>query len=330
MSMSPFYQSVGLLLYVSFDKSREDVHSVLRHGSLPFTWYIALFPMIPFFWRAMQCLRRFSDGLKKQAGYTQLINCSRYSLAILVLVLNTFHSAYPHDNTWVYLALAIRVIYSMFSYYWDINMDWGLGNGRMITDSQVTTSVSTSDTKDKMIVYPAWVYYFVIATDGLTRFIWLPFSILSIYAIAVPTASYYLAVIELLRRFQWNFVRVEIEHVHNCEKFQVTEDVDLPFRTQDLFVESGEEGEDEDGEIQGELSAIDEEENYEEGHFDRVKQLWQPLSQMLAQAGPSINNRLKSIIQPNKPKFRQVYCTPRDLNESEENTNTSSSHVPQV
>eukprot|EP01040_Poterioochromonas_malhamensis_P010316 gene10316-11221_t len=238
VSMSPFYQSVGLLLYATFTRSSSATYAVLKSGSLPFTWYIAFFPMIPFFWRAMQCLRRFSDGLKSNAGYTQLINCSRYSLGIMVLILSTVQTIYKEEKAWNYFYIVIRVIYSIFSYYWDINMDWGLGNGRMITDSQVTTSVTSSDIKEKMIVYPAWVYYFVIATDGLTRFIWLPFSILSIYAIKVPTASYYLAVIELLRRFQWNFVRVEIEHVHNCEKLQVTEDVDLPFRTQDLFVSS--------------------------------------------------------------------------------------------
>eukprot|EP01040_Poterioochromonas_malhamensis_P010320 gene10320-11225_t len=328
VSMSPFYQSVGLLLYVSFDKSREDVHSVLRHGSLPFTWYIALFPMIPFFWRAMQCLRRFSDGLKKQAGYTQLINCSRYSLAILVLVLNTFHSAFPQHKSWVYLAILFRVVYSIFSYYWDINMDWGLGNGRMMAESHVITPGSTSKTKEKMIVYPAWVYYFVIATDGLTRFIWLPFSILSLYAIKVPTAGYYLAVIELLRRFQWNFVRVEIEHVHNCEKLQVTEDVDLPFRTQDLFVDSPEDSSKmQEITIEGDLNTIDDElldermRNRNDGKMERMKHIWQPLSQMLAVAAPSISDKLRAFLKPDS--LSRVSSAPHELEVHAQNSSNS-------
>ena len=229
-SMAPFYQSIAFLLSATFASSPS---TALQSDSLPFSWYMAMLPMIPFYWRAMQCIRRYRDGLKKKAGVTQLWNCSRYCLGILVLVLSTLQTVYEEDKAWVYAVIAMRLVYSLFSYYWDVTMDWGLGQGRMYAPSYL--KVGAEGKGKTMIVYPFWVYYVVIATDGLTRFLWLPFSVLSLYEVHLTGVGYYLGVIELLRRFQWNFIRVEIEHVHNCERLQVTEDVDLPFQTQDLF-----------------------------------------------------------------------------------------------
>jgi hypothetical protein len=38
-----------------------------------------------------------------------------------------------------------------------------------------------------------------------------------------------LSLIEALRRFQWNFFRLENEHVNNCGQFRAVKDVPLPF-----------------------------------------------------------------------------------------------------
>jgi hypothetical protein len=248
VSIGPFYQALGLLLDISFN----GVDGLDMSGSLPFTWYIAFLPMLPFYWRAMQCIRRYVDGLKVKAGPTQLINCSRYSLGLAVLLLSTLQTVYAQEKALVYVTMAVRIAYSVFSYYWDIYMDWGLGQGRWIQATRLSPSNNPNPSPNpsgrsndndnegggkpgKLIVYPPWVYVFVIVTDGLTRFLWLPFSVLGLYEVKPKHVYFALGLIEVLRRFQWNFIRVEIEHIHNCEKLRVTEEVEF-FHAQDLFV----------------------------------------------------------------------------------------------
>jgi hypothetical protein len=217
VSIAPFYQSFGLLVDISLHGT-----SVTTGFSNPHTWYIAVLPMLPFLFRCFQCLRRYFDG----SGPIQLYNFLRYCLGIVVLLLVGFQTMYKEKEFLVYLLLSVRLFYSLISLYWDINMDWGLGQGRM--------KIKPTE-KQVMIAYPPWTYYAVIIIDGLTRFIWLPFLLFQIYDYHASYGSYILGIIEILRRFVWNFVRVEIEHVHNCEKYLVTEELHLPFATRDLF-----------------------------------------------------------------------------------------------
>ncbi|KAG8932567.1 hypothetical protein FRC01_013197 [Tulasnella sp. 417] len=73
----------------------------------------------------------------------------------------------------------------------------------------------------------AWVYYFAIVSNVLVRFVWV------IYAPLGPFDNRIRAVIaatlEMLRRFQWNFFRVENEHVGNADQYRVTREMPLPY-----------------------------------------------------------------------------------------------------
>ncbi|CAG5098428.1 Oidioi.mRNA.OKI2018_I69.XSR.g15658.t1.cds [Oikopleura dioica] len=70
-------------------------------------------------------------------------------------------------------------------------------------------------------------YYIAIIENSLLRFIWIPqfllmrseyFSNASIFAkTALSTAILFL---EMLRRFIWNFLRLENEHFNNCGEFR--------------------------------------------------------------------------------------------------------------
>jgi hypothetical protein len=291
VSMIPLYQSIGLILKLSFASFSSSANTLTASGpSLPTSWWIILLPLIPFYWRAVQCLRRYYDATQAKAikTNTQLFNCSRYSLGMLFMMMSGGQSYYKHSHPslstkFMWAEIVFRILYSIFSFYWDVVMDWGLGNGRFLPLSESKTSnkeksqrsqrsqrsyqedarsisrdeeegeqfdieeEETEETKAEkdedetktkgMIVYPPWLYYIVILTDGCGRFIWLPFTILSsFYGVNLPNASNALAIVEILRRFQWNFLRVEIEHIHNCGKYQATEEITLPFNSQDLFL----------------------------------------------------------------------------------------------
>jgi len=71
------------------------------------------------------------------------------------------------------------------------------------------------------------VYYFAIVTNVIIRFIWV------IYAppgrLGYKIRSVSAAGLEMLRRFQWNFFRVENEHLGNADQYRVTREMPLPY-----------------------------------------------------------------------------------------------------
>ncbi|KAJ7185649.1 EXS family-domain-containing protein [Mycena filopes] len=81
----------------------------------------------------------------------------------------------------------------------------------------------------KELVYTnhIYLYYFAIISNTLIRFIWV---------IYIPTRgpdmilrTFIGGSLEMLRRWQWNFYRVENEHLGNVDQYRVTREVPLPY-----------------------------------------------------------------------------------------------------
>lgn len=62
----------------------------------------------------------------------------------------------------------------------------------------------------------------------LVRFIWIWFIPRS--TVAIAPRAFFFALLEMLRRWQWNFFRVETEQVGNTDQYRVTREVPLPYR----------------------------------------------------------------------------------------------------
>lgn len=67
-----------------------------------------------------------------------------------------------------------------------------------------------------------------MVTDVLIRFIWVWY---------IPSSKkhtlirgWVFAMAEMLRRWQWNFYRVETEHLGNADAYRVTREIPLPYR----------------------------------------------------------------------------------------------------
>ncbi|KIR29217.1 hypothetical protein I309_01804 [Cryptococcus deuterogattii LA55] len=76
-----------------------------------------------------------------------------------------------------------------------------------------------------------YVYYFAMVSNFLIRFIfvwYIPFSSRN-----VRLRSFFFALAEMLRRWQWNFFRVETEHLGNADAYRVTREIPLPYRRVD-------------------------------------------------------------------------------------------------
>jgi hypothetical protein len=92
---------------------------------------------------------------------------------------------------------------------------------------------------------PPQAYYFAIITNTLIRFGWVFFA-----PIAGPDANVrhgIQATLEALRRFQWNFFRLENEHIGNADQYRVTREMPLPYAVDHAELsDDGDDGDEDD------------------------------------------------------------------------------------
>jgi len=140
----------------------EDLKEASHHKWARSFWYknvlMPLICLLPLLFRFNQCLRKYMDTGKR---FPHLANAAKYALSQTVTLFGAFHPLYlmhknPNHNGmnlfqvfWMFVFVAS----SLYSFTWDVLMDWGLGRP-----------------KYKMLgprlMYPKQsYYYYVIAID---------------------------------------------------------------------------------------------------------------------------------------------------------------------
>ena len=114
------------------------------------------------------------------------------------------------------------VVSSLYAYTWDIKMDWGF----MHKNAGENTFL-----REEIVYNSKNYYYFAIIEDFVLRFGWSVSvaltqtgHILGDMKEWLPTI---LAILELFRRFVWNFFRLENEHLNNCGHFRAVRDISV-------------------------------------------------------------------------------------------------------
>uniref|UniRef100_H2YB42 SPX domain-containing protein n=1 Tax=Ciona savignyi TaxID=51511 RepID=H2YB42_CIOSA len=133
------------------------------------------------------------------------------------------------QSVYFFLWLASLFIGSCYTFGWDIKMDWGF----------LDRNAGENKFLREEIVYPyKALYYFAIFEDLVIRFSWIIRIALTqsfpsgVMNLAVGTTY---TVLEVLRRFVWNFFRLENEHLNNCGEFRAVRDISIaPLRVDDL------------------------------------------------------------------------------------------------
>ncbi|VVD00688.1 unnamed protein product [Leptidea sinapis] len=188
-------------------------------------WYLisrALVNIVPAWTRFWQCLRRYRDS---KEAFPHLVNAGKYSTTFFVVLFSTMRTVYgssyadPYDNPFLYAWLGCQLVSSCYTYTWDVKMDWGL--------LSVGAGAENALLRDE-IVYSVGYYYFAIIEDLVLRFIWAPAFLLTENKIVSPdTMVSIIAPLEVIRRFIWNFFRLENEHLNNCGKFRAVRDISV-------------------------------------------------------------------------------------------------------
>lgn len=171
--------------------------------------------VLPYWWRMCQCVKRYY----RLRHRVHLANAAKYATATLVTLLNLLHGTWPHSTVFLALWVLAAIVGTLVLSAWDLHWDWGLlqrHSGDFLRPHL-------------LLAQHKWVYYVAAVSDVLMRTAWVLTISPRFLGATVPNGFLVsaLAAVELVRRAQWSFFRLENEHVSNCEHFRVVTVVPL-------------------------------------------------------------------------------------------------------
>ncbi|XP_060664104.1 solute carrier family 53 member 1 isoform X2 [Drosophila nasuta] len=184
--------------------------------------FVPISRCLPAWFRFAQCLRRFSDSGSKSLSY--LLNAGKYSTTFFVVFFSTMRGrtddgyANTFYNPYTWFFITSYIVSSVYSYLWDVFKDFGIfqiwrGEHLFLREK---------------LVYPQSFYYFVILENLVLRLFWVIEFVVLYHKLITPyNIKTCASILEITRRFIWNYIRLENEHLNNCGHFRATRDIHL-------------------------------------------------------------------------------------------------------
>ncbi|XP_057995335.1 phosphate transporter PHO1 homolog 1 isoform X2 [Hevea brasiliensis] len=174
---------------------------------------------LPYYWRAMQCARRWFD----EGQTSHLVNLGKYVSAMLAAGAKV---AYEKERSvgWLCLVVVMSSAATVYQLYWDFVKDWGL----------LQMNSKNPWLRNELMLRRKFIYYFSMGLNLILRLAWLQTVLHSNFEhVDYRVTGLFLAALEVIRRGQWNFYRLENEHLNNAGKFRAVKTVPLPFHEVD-------------------------------------------------------------------------------------------------
>ncbi|XP_009614438.1 phosphate transporter PHO1 homolog 1 isoform X1 [Nicotiana tomentosiformis] len=174
---------------------------------------------LPYYWRAMQCARRWFDEGHK----SHLVNLGKYVSAMLAAGAKV---AYEKEKNmgWLCLVIVMSSAATIYQLYWDFVKDWGL----------LQCHSKNPWLRNELMLRRKFYYYFSMGLNLVLRLAWLQTVLhYNFGSVDYRVTGLFLAALEVIRRGQWNFYRLENEHLNNAGKFRAVKTVPLPFHEVD-------------------------------------------------------------------------------------------------
>lgn len=202
---------------------------------------IPLICFLPILFRFAQCLKRFHDTGKR---WPNLANALKYSFSSTVTLFGALHPLYLYSKSdseapyrdennhfiypekkvdvFQYFWISLFIVSSIYSYLWDIFMDWGLGQRQY-------------KFLGPRLMFPSHAFYYTaMVVDGILRCLWVSSLIPPNSGSQFIIPNYMTALVlslEIIRRTVWGFIRLEKEHRANTEGYRRVDYVPLHFTT---------------------------------------------------------------------------------------------------
>ncbi|XP_011073562.1 phosphate transporter PHO1 [Sesamum indicum] len=169
----------------------------------------------PYYWRAMQCARRWFD----ECNIDHLANLGKYVSAMVAAGARLTYARQP-SQLWLVTVLVTSFVATVYQLYWDFVKDWGLLNRKS----------KNAWLRDDLVLKNKGIYYGSIALNFILRVAWVETVMkFNIGVVESRLLDFFLASLEVIRRGHWNYYRLENEHLHNVGKFRAVKTVPLPF-----------------------------------------------------------------------------------------------------
>ncbi|OWM85777.1 hypothetical protein CDL15_Pgr023710 [Punica granatum] len=197
---------------------RTHQYEICRSGRM-YRELVYIISFLPYYWRAMQCARRWFD----ECDVNQLANMGKYVSAMVAAGARITY-ARQENHLWFAIVLITSIIATLYQLYWDFVKDWGFLNPKS----------KNPWLRDDLILKNKGIYYFSIALNVVLRVVWVETVMkFRIGGVESRLLDFFVASLEVIRRGHWNFYRLENEHLNNVGKFRAVKTVPLPFREMD-------------------------------------------------------------------------------------------------
>uniref|UniRef100_M8B600 Phosphate transporter PHO1-2 n=1 Tax=Aegilops tauschii TaxID=37682 RepID=M8B600_AEGTA len=159
---------------------------------------------LPYYWRAMQCLRSYLE----EHDVDQLAHAGKYMSAMVAAAVRFKYKATP-TPFWVWMVLISSTGTTAYQLYWDFVKDWGF----------FTPKSKNLWLRDDLILKNKFTYYVSMMLNLVLRLSWTK-SVMKIPINKNETRllDFFRASLEIIRRGQWNFYREK--SVTACSRYQ--------------------------------------------------------------------------------------------------------------
>ncbi|CAL0316711.1 unnamed protein product [Lupinus luteus] len=170
---------------------------------------------LPYYWRALQCLRRWYDD----GDANHLANMGKYVSAMVAAGARVTYSRI--DNPlWLSIVIITSVVATTYQLYWDFIKDWGLLNPNSLNPWL----------RDDLILKNKGIYFMSMALNVVLRVTWVRTVMrFKVGPVQSRLLEFFFPSLEVIRRGHWNFYRLENEHLNNVGRFRAVKTVPLPF-----------------------------------------------------------------------------------------------------
>ncbi|KAF8389829.1 hypothetical protein HHK36_024348 [Tetracentron sinense] len=203
--------------YVTGSYKTQDYEFCMRNKHYRDLAYAVSF--LPYYWRAMQCARRWFD--EGEMGH--LVNLGKYVSAMLAAGAKV---AYEKERSigWLCLVVVMSSAATVYQLYWDFVKDWGL----------LQFNSKNPWLRNELMLRRKIIYFFSMGLNLILRLAWLQTVLHSNFgSVDYRVTGLFLAALEVIRRGHWNFYRLENEHLNNAGKYRAIKTVPLPFHEVD-------------------------------------------------------------------------------------------------
>ncbi|WVY97661.1 hypothetical protein V8G54_029812 [Vigna mungo] len=194
-------------------------HPEVCHSGRLYTELTYIISFLPYYWRALQCVRRYLDD----GDVNHLANMGKYVSAMVAAGARVTYSR-KNDHLWFAIVLITSMVATVYQLYWDFVKDWGFLNPHSINPWL----------RDELILKNKSIYYMSIVLNFVLRVTWVETILhFKVGHVQSRLLEFLLAALEVIRRGHWNFYRLENEHLNNVGHYRAVKTVPLPFRETD-------------------------------------------------------------------------------------------------